>query len=213
MRSNIMKLDELLSTITAQWKRQIFNINIRVAHLINGKSMNPIQANALIKEYETLYSHFVKLTYDSTSSCQERVLRADVESYLHTLKKEAIHAIGVINAYCNTNTIRQNNATLPQPSEPRVAPPVQKHRISLTQTKSSTSRTQEHISSQGQKYYFFQPTQSTNPVLLDNLSQPIPLTPKTVPAVPMPTFEEQYEAGEIFPHDPDKYPQYYICNF
>lgn len=31
--------------------------------------------------------------------------------------------------------------------------------------------------------------------------------------LPIPTFEEQFKAGKVFPDDQEQYPEYYTCNF
>jgi hypothetical protein len=238
-----MKLNELLNAITKQWKQQIFEINARLSNTINGKSMSKIQAEALIKEYETLYSHFVNYTYSMALSCKEQVYENDLEKYTQELKREALHAIGIVNEFYRANTVTQskpieqratppqvpapspvskNNIILiqshhqktPQQTRMQAPSPVRRNNIVLTKSltqRTPTSRPDEYLATRN---HFFQPAPSTlPPILKDNLSQPIQLAQKAAPAVPIPTFDEQYEAGEIFPHDPEKYPQYYICNF
>ncbi|MDR3502142.1 MAG: hypothetical protein P4L79_06115 [Legionella sp.] len=211
-----MKLNELLDAITKQWKQQIVDINIRLNHAINGKSMSNIQAEALIKEYETLYNHFVNYTYSMALACKEQVLENDLEKYIQGLKKEVLHTIGLISNYRRINTELQNAITQSKPNEQRATPkqsPVSRNDIVLAQPQTSQQERMQ-APSPVRRNHFFQPGQSiVQPLLRDNLSQPIQLAQKTAPAVPMPTFDEQYEAREIFPHDPENYPQYYICNF
>ncbi|WP_133135282.1 hypothetical protein [Legionella rowbothamii] len=198
-----MKLNELLDAITKQWKQQIVDIHIRLNHAIKGKIMSDIQAKALIKEYETLYSHFVNYTYSMALACNEQVFENDLEKYTQGLKKEVSHTLRLINDYCRINTELQNAITQSNTNEQRATPP-------KAHTQPTIQRSGEYLTTRN---HFFQWAPSTpEPMLIDNLSQPIPLAQKA-PEVPIPTLDEQLEAGEIFPHDPDKYPQYYICNF